>query len=248
MLGKHRRRRNREKREEAVDVLRRAENELAVGLHHLRGLLERPERRPRVHRSHRMRAELERRDDAEVAAAAAQRPEQVGVLRLVCRDDAAVGQHDVGRQQVVDRQPVLAGEVADAAAERQAADAGRRDEPARHGQPEGMRGVIDVAPHAAAVDAHGAFGRIDADAFHRRQVDDQAIVAGTEPAAVVAAAANGGQQIVGARIVHGGDHVRHVDASHDERRPLVDHPVVDHASGLVRLVAGLDDGAAHAGT
>ena len=66
----------------------------------------------------RVQPELEPRHDAEVAAAAADRPEQVrarGPSSTVA--DLAVGRHDLGREQVVDRQPVLAHEVADAAAE-----------------------------------------------------------------------------------------------------------------------------------
>ncbi len=54
VLRKHRRRRNRQKREEAVHVLGRVEDEVAVRLHHLGALLERPERRPRVHVLHRV--------------------------------------------------------------------------------------------------------------------------------------------------------------------------------------------------
>ena len=77
-----------------------------------------------VHGPHRMRAELERRNDAEVAAAATQCPEQIRILRGVRSDHDAVGEHDISGQQVVDRQAVLAREIADAAAERQAADAG----------------------------------------------------------------------------------------------------------------------------
>ena len=42
---------------------------------------------------------------------------------LVDGQDPAVGGHDLGRDQVVDRQAVLAGEEADAAAGGQAADA-----------------------------------------------------------------------------------------------------------------------------
>ena len=61
--------------------------------------------------------------DAEVAAAAADRPEQVRVRVAVGAHELAVRGHDVGREQVVDREPVLAHEVADAAAEGEAADA-----------------------------------------------------------------------------------------------------------------------------
>ena len=69
--------------------------------------------------------ELEPGGDAEVAAAAADRPEQVRVRARVDAQELAVGGHDLGREQRVDRQAVLAHEVADAAAERDAADADR---------------------------------------------------------------------------------------------------------------------------
>ena len=70
--------------------------------------------------------EHERRDHAEVAAAAPQRPEQVWVLGCAGGDEPAVGQYDVGREQVVDRSArTAASQVADAAAQRQAANAGR---------------------------------------------------------------------------------------------------------------------------
>jgi hypothetical protein len=45
---------------------------------------------------------------AEVAAAAAQPPEQVGVLVLAGRHELAVGGDDIRRQQVVAGQAVLA--------------------------------------------------------------------------------------------------------------------------------------------
>ena len=108
--------------------------------------------------------------------------------------------------------------------------------------------MVHVAPDAAGGDANPACGWIDADPFHRRQVDDKPAVTRAQAAAIVTAAANRGQHVVGAGIVHGGDHVRHIDAAHDERGALVDHPVVDHTSGFVRLVVWPDDGAANAGT
>ena len=46
-------------------------------------------------------------------------------------DEAPIGQHDVGLEQVVDRQPALAGQVSEPAAERQPADTGGRDDAAR---------------------------------------------------------------------------------------------------------------------
>jgi hypothetical protein len=54
-------------------------------------------------------AERERGDDAEVPAAAAQRPEQVGVGAFAGGDESAVGEHDVGGQQVVHGEAETAG-------------------------------------------------------------------------------------------------------------------------------------------
>ncbi|WP_236589914.1 GntR family transcriptional regulator [Ramlibacter aurantiacus] len=61
-----------------------------------------------VHRRDLMQAEGEPGHHAEVASPAAQRPEQLGVLVLVRHADAAVGQHDLGVDEVVAGQPVLA--------------------------------------------------------------------------------------------------------------------------------------------
>ena len=69
---------------------------LAVEAQNLRGVLARVEDRSRQYRrAHPVEPELERGDDAEVAAAAAQRPEQVRVLGLAGMDQAAVRGDDV---------------------------------------------------------------------------------------------------------------------------------------------------------
>jgi hypothetical protein len=51
---------------------------------------------------HRVQAERERGDDTEVPAAAAQCPKQVGMLRRGRRYQSAVGQYDLGLEQIVD--------------------------------------------------------------------------------------------------------------------------------------------------
>ena len=56
------------------------------------------------------------------------------------------------------------------------ADAGGRDDPARHGQAEELRLAIDVTPGRPALSAHDARSGIDADAAHRREVDDDPTV------------------------------------------------------------------------
>ena len=54
--------------------------------------------------------------DTEVAAAAPERPEEMGVSLLVHLEKLAVGGHHLSREQVIDREPVLADEEAYAAA------------------------------------------------------------------------------------------------------------------------------------
>ena len=101
---------------------------------------------------------------AEVAAAAAQRPEQVGVLVLARAHEPAVGEHDLGREQRVDRQAVVAHQPADAAAEREPADAGVRDLAGGHGEAVLLGRGVELAEQRAAADAdHGALG-VDVDA------------------------------------------------------------------------------------
>ena len=169
------------------------------------------------------------------------------LLLLAGGDEAAVGEDDVGLEQVVDGQSELAGEMADAAAEGDAADAGGGDDAAGRGQAEGVGGMVEIAQHGAGLDAGGARHRIDADAVHRREVDHQPVVDGAQAGAVVAAAADGDGDAVLAGEVDGGDDVGHVGAADDERRMAVDHRVVDHAGVVVAGVAGLDQLAAQRG-
>ena len=61
--------------------------------------------------------QLQGGDDAEAAAAAAQRPEQVGLVLAVGAAELAVGGHYLDRQHVAGRQAVLAAQEAQAAAE-----------------------------------------------------------------------------------------------------------------------------------
>ena len=81
MLGKRRPRRHDQEGKEAVDVIGRLRDELPVPLHHLGGLLQIPEHGPAIDGVDWVSLEHERGDDAEVTAAAAQRPEQI---RIAC--------------------------------------------------------------------------------------------------------------------------------------------------------------------
>ncbi len=197
-------------------------------------------------RADRVQLQLELGHDPEVAAAAAEPPEEPGALALARADELPVGGDDVRADEVVAGEPVLAHQPADAAAEREAADAGRRDEPAGRGETVRLRLVVDVRPDRAAADVGDARVRVDPDVPHRREVDDEAVVGRREPGDAVRAAAHRERQVVAAREADRRDHVGGARTAHDQRRAaFVEHAVPDVAGLLVAGVAGGDHLALH---
>ena len=117
--------------------------------------------------AHRVQPDLERGRHAEAPAGPAKRPEQLAAAVLARGQHLAVGGHDVGAQQVVGGEAVLAREEAVAAAEREAGDAdgGVR---ARHRREAERRGGLDhLAPGRARADARGPAVWIDEHRAHR---------------------------------------------------------------------------------
>ncbi len=148
------------------------------------------------------------------------------------------GDH-LGRDQVVARQPVAAGEVADPAAEGEPADAGRGDDPAGRRQPVRAGGVVEAAPGHAAAGPGGPRRRVHRHRGQPGQVRDQRAVRRTETRDAVPAAAHGQLRAGFPRVPHHSGHVGRAGAPHDGGRATVDHEVVD-LPGLV--VAGVRRG------
>lgn len=130
LLRERRPGRHHQEGEEAVEVFRSLREEVAVPAEHVGGLLDGRERDPHHHGVDGVEAERERGDHAEVAPAAAHRPEQVLVLGLARLDEAPVGEDDVDPQQIVDGEPALAAQVAVPTAESEPPDPGGRENPA----------------------------------------------------------------------------------------------------------------------
>src|SRR4030095_812697 len=99
--------------------------------------------------------------------------------------------------------------MSNASTESQATDTGGRNNSARSGKTEGMSGVIDIAPGASAAYRYGA----------RRW-----IAAGMPPTT------EGKKQIMFSGKVYRVDYIRHVRATRDQARLLVDHRIIDFAS------------------
>jgi hypothetical protein len=82
-----------------------------------------------------MQPEQEGGDDAEVASPAADGPEEVGILVRAGAYLLAARENDVGFEQVVDRKPAFAGQMAEAAAQGEATHPRRGDDPTRRREP-----------------------------------------------------------------------------------------------------------------
>src|SRR5688572_32997271 len=162
------------------------------------------------------------------------------MLALRCVQALAAGRHDINGEEVVDGEAVLAHQPADATAEREPADAGVAHDPAGGSQTVRLRFEVDVAPQRATLDPGRAAGGIDPHRPHRREVDDDPIVANGGAGDVVPAATYGDLQIVVAGETHGRDHVGGPGASSDQARAPVDGPVPHRAGSIVIGVVGTD--------
>ena len=238
LLGEGRARRHRHIRKEAVKVPRSRGQKLAVGREDLGAVLDRPQGRTGEDGPHLVQPEEEGGDDSEVATTAAQRPEEVGVRLRGGGHSLSAGEDDVSLQQVVDREAELPGQMAEAAAQREAADTRGADDAAggREAVLAGRR--VDFLPDAAATDPRGPGARVHLYPLKAGEVDHQAVVAGTEAAAIVAAAANRKQNAPLARERHGTGDVVGVGDSRDQPGAAVDHRVVDAARLFVARVSG----------
>ena len=143
---------------------------------------------------------------------------------------------------------MLAHQPAQAAAEREPADAGGRHDAAGGGQAVELRLSVVVAPGRAALGPDASRRRIDLHRAHLRQVDDEAAVAHGIAGDVVAAAADGDLEPVLTCGAHGRLRVGGATTLDDDRRTAVDEPVVDAPGGIVAGGVGQKDGAAHVRT
>src|SRR5579863_2479794 len=101
VLREGRTRRYGQHREEAVHFFRRLRYELAVPLHHVRGIFQIPEHRTGANGADGVRLEQKRGHNREVPASAPDRPEQVGILIGDCHYEAAVRALPAWKQQEI---------------------------------------------------------------------------------------------------------------------------------------------------
>ena len=150
-----------------------------------------------------MRAEIEARHDAEVAASAAERPEELGVRRRRRLDDFALGRHQLRADELISGQTPRTDHPADPTAEGQSADADRGGVARADAQTLLGEHVRDVAPTRSATDAHECSAvRVchDLDTVQCREVDEHAVI--ERGPRTVAAAAHDDVASLGGREPH----------------------------------------------
>ena len=219
--------------EEAVDLLWRLHNELAVPLHDFSGLIQIPQHWPGTHRRNRMCLEQKRSDHPEVSATPADSPEEVGILVRAGGDKPSIRQDDIGRQKVIDGQAILSCEVPHAAAQSKATHTCCRNDSRWHGEAEGVRSVVHVTPGASAAYTDGSCRGVDVNVLDARQINDETIITNSQPSGVMASASDRYQQVILPGEMNGGDDIRDVSAQSDEPRFAADHRVIHFACFVV---------------
>jgi cytochrome c1 len=146
-----------------------------------------------------VQTETEPRRHAEVAAAAADGPEQLGMRLGVHKQYIAVGGDELGRKQIVDRKPVLPDQEADAAAQGEASDPDRSGvaEPCREAVRSGSDRVL--ARRQPGLRRGGLALDVDVQTTHVREIEHDAALGDAVPGQAVAAAADGQLHLVLAR-------------------------------------------------
>ena len=182
---------------------------------------------------------LEPRGDAEVAAAAAECPEEVGIGLGCHAEHVSRRSHQLDGQQVVDGEAVHATQPAEPAAEREPGDAGRRNDPTGRGEPVEGGLSVQLTPRDSTLGAHGLRSGVDMNALHLSEVDHHAAVCDSLPRHAVSAAAHGDLEPSLACQRNRVDDVGRAATPCDQRRPLVDETVVNPSRFLVASGSGL---------
>ena len=228
---------------DAGDRLRRVRRPLAPRGEHALGVPPVPREHAGVRRPDRQQVELERGDDPEAAAAAAGRPQQVGVLVVGGAHERAVGEHQLDGGDRAALQAVLAGVPAHAAAERRADDADARAGHVLPGEPDAAGPGDDVAPQHAGLGAGRTAGGVDAQPGHGRGAQQHGVAEPARERRCAVAGALRRDPEAGRRggADDPGDLVG-VGRVGDRGRVLVDLEVPRHPRLVVEGVAGQVDG------
>ena len=136
--------------------------------------------------------------------------------------ELTVSGDDLGADEVIDGEATTPGQPAHPAAQRQTAHSGVTDDPGRHRESVLLGGRVEVAQQGTALHPSTSALRIDPDAVHPSQVDDQAALAHRVPREAVSSTANGDLQIEVAAMADRRNHVANGRTRDDGGRSTVD--------------------------
>ena len=176
---------------------------------------------------------FERRGNAEISATAANGPEEIAMFIGAGAHHAPIGQHELCRTQIVERESVLRHQPSEAAAKREPRDACRSDDAAGRRQAMDLRLAIQFLPQHATLPTRRFRLSVDVDAFHRQKVDEEPLVDRRASGDVVSAAPHGDLEVQQPRHFHGIDDIGNAVAAGDRGRVFVDQAVVHQAAHFV---------------
>src|SRR5581483_5752449 len=194
--------------------------------------------------TYRVQLVLQRRNNAEVAAAAAQRPEQVLVFRRAGGEQRAVGGDYVGGDQVVAGEAVLPCEPSQTAPQGKTGDSGAGDHAHGCSQPKSLRLPIKFPEMDAGFGAHAGDSGIYANTFHQGKVDHQTVVADALPGDAVPPAADRDKKLMLAGDAYTGDNVRGAEAASNGGGTAVNAGVVNCPRRVIAVRSGEQQGPA----
>jgi hypothetical protein len=177
---------------------------------------------------------------AEVAPSTAEAPEEIRVLIGTCLNHGPVRSHDLCSDEVVARQAVLRGQVADAAAEAEPADAGGADDASGRDEADRLGGRVEIEPGRAAVGVGDPGIAVHLDRPHQREVDHEPVVDDAVSGGIVPASPHGHVQPLRTCESERGRDIAGAEATRDHRRPAVDESVEAAARRVVPGVRGAD--------
>ena len=189
-----------------------------------------------------MGSEKESRNDTEVAATPTKCPEKLVFSTFAGNDKAAVGKHDISLDQAIDSQAILPAQIAVSTAQRQPpSHPGGRDDPEWNCLSERVSGVVDFACCTPWLHTHRAVHWIDAHPLQSRQIDHQTLVDAAKPGAVVTAATYSDRNCVATPKIHSCNDIGRICAAGNDKRPLVDHAVVELSGLLIARITRTDN-------
>ena len=167
-------------------------------------------------------------------------PEQVGVLGGTGCEHVPIGSDDLNGQQVINREAVFAHQPAYAPTQSESCQPGSRDITDGGGQPKCLGLAHKFADGEACLGPGDALHRIDLDAFHAGEIDDEAPIAGSVAREAMTTTTNSDGKVLTACELDSRDDIGNVGAADDQGRVLVYHPIPDPTGALIALVARAD--------